>query len=72
MTKILLLYLAVMMYDFNPALRRQQQEDLRELEPCLQSEFQVNHGYSEKPCFEKQNKGAGEMAQWLRASYISR
>jgi hypothetical protein len=43
---------------------------------ALQSEFQDSQGYTEKPCLEKQRQtnkqtknqqGAGEMAQWLRA-----
>jgi hypothetical protein len=40
-----------------PALRRQRQVDFRvQGQPGLQSEFQDSQGYTEKPCFEKQNK----------------
>jgi hypothetical protein len=39
-----------------PELRRQRQADFRVRgQPCLQSEFQNNQGYTEKPCL-KQNK----------------
>jgi hypothetical protein len=40
-----------------PALRRQRQADFRvQGQPGLQSEFQDSQGYTEKLCFEKQNK----------------
>jgi hypothetical protein len=40
------------------ALRRQRQADLFRVQgqPGLQSEFQDNQGYTEKPCLEKQIK----------------
>jgi hypothetical protein len=37
--------------------------------PSSQSEFQDSQGNTEKPCLEKNKNqnGAGEMTQWLRA-----
>jgi hypothetical protein len=47
-----------------PALRRQRQADFWVRgQPSLQSEFQDSHGYTEKPCLEKQNNNNNKKNQ---------